>query len=139
MEALKSILELVYYISGVGLLVGVGVAIKQLKVVKDDFKTKNKRASIEKSIDFLNWFATDFIPESQKYDDRIRDNKDVLEYNDSWGNNFEFNEKFILDSRVAKSVNAKARAGAGELLNQIEYFSAALNKHASSKGWRKPR
>ncbi|WP_431808788.1 DUF4760 domain-containing protein [Lysinibacillus sphaericus] len=131
-EIFKEILLILYYIASIGLLIGVIAAYKQLKLayeqlklMKSDIETKNTRASIGKSIDYLNWFATDFIPEIDKYETRLNGKK-IITYPLIEKRTFLFNEEVQETSTVNESINNKYESGISNLINQLEFFSAAM-------------
>jgi hypothetical protein len=138
----KEVIETFYYISGIILVAGVVIGLKQITLVKEqlslvkseaelvkkDFNIRNKRASIEKGIEYLNWFATDFIPQSNDYN-RSLSGKEIKNYQ---GMNIR-KKGFVFDNEVSRgdnlvviSIDEKVNAGALNLMNQLEFFSAAL-------------
>lgn len=122
----KEILVVLYYIASIGLFTGILISIKQLKIMQSDIKTKNKRASIEKSIEYLNWFATEFIPEVDDYTLKL-EGKRINVYPDIDKRTFKFNDTLNLRSRnVKNSIKIKHDNGAIYLCNQLEFFSAAM-------------
>lgn len=122
----RDILEILYYIASIGLFVGILVAAKQLKVMKSDINSKNKRASVGKSIEYLNWYATEFIPEFDVYQEKL-EGKKINVYYKMKNRNFDFDEGFSLESpNVMNSVAQKRENGAISLNNQLEFFSAAM-------------
>jgi hypothetical protein len=130
---IKNILEIIYYISGIVLCTGVVIGIKQIKVAKDEFKllnkdyeVRNKRASIEKSIEYLNMFATEFIPDAGSLNRELK-KLNVKQYNGPKNKDFIFCDscnlgvKYVKDNLIASHKN-----GAVSILNKFEFFSAAL-------------
>jgi hypothetical protein len=119
-------LELLYFISGVGLIVTVWIGLRQLKLLKKDIDTKNKRASVEKSIEYLNWFATDFIPQSNNFQDKA--NKEQIQfYKGPYNTEFVFDENCKKDSGyITNLITFSYKNDGVNMLNQLEYFSAAL-------------
>lgn len=124
-EIFKEIVQIAYQIAGIALFFGVVVAIKQLGVMKKDMKSKNERASVEKSIEYLNWFATKFIPKNDK---AIAAQKQdvVLTFEKIENKSFVYNSDLIFDDKVRDSMFNKAESGVLDLANQLEFFSAAM-------------
>jgi hypothetical protein len=122
----KEVLEIIYYLASVGLLIGVLIALKQLKLMKKDFQTTNHRASIEKSMEYLNLFATEFIPKAGSTISSIR-NKNVQFYKGPINKEFRFDNNCSLASKYIKSnLDAAYECDAVSILNRFEYFSAAF-------------
>ena len=125
-EVFKEVLVVLYYLAGIGLFSGIVIALRQLKVMKDDIRIKNKRASVNKSIEYLNWFATEFIPESDEYYGKLIGKKINL-YDKLKQYDFNYNEEVNQKSKtVMDSIKIKKECGAGNLNNQLEFFSAAM-------------
>jgi hypothetical protein len=123
---LKETIVYLYYISGIILVTTVIIGLYQLQVLKDDIRTKNKRASVEKSIEYLSWFAKEFIPQRTSFNEKITDDGVIL-----YNNKHVFNKKFTLDesqftSEMKKEVIIRAEHDSEDLLNQLEFFSAAM-------------
>ncbi len=123
---IRPFLETLYFIASIGLVAGLFIGLRQLKLLKEDMDIRYKRAAIEKSIEYLNWFATEFIPKTNKFIDDIR-SKEIPEYEGP------YNEKFIFDencntsqSDIRKRIKILNDCGATNLINELEYFSAAL-------------
>ncbi|MCI4170053.1 hypothetical protein [Bacillus spizizenii] len=116
----KEVITMLYYIASIGLAAGIFIAIKQLNLMKEDMRTKNKRASIEKSIEYLNWFATSFIPLQMEYSSRLEGKPIKLTERN---HKKEFLASEILDPA---SLECKFDAGVSHLANQLEFFSAAM-------------
>ncbi|MFJ7646907.1 hypothetical protein ACIQ1H_05130 [Lysinibacillus sp. NPDC097279] len=129
-EIFKEILLILYYIASIGLVVGVFIGIKQLKVMKRDVETKNKRAAVDKSIEFLNWFATEFIPENSEKEKKLDKDKIIIMKNKEF-QDFNINELAFLSrfkpEKITSSVKEKYRCEIVTLTNQLEFFSAAMN------------
>ncbi|MEK3729683.1 hypothetical protein [Lysinibacillus sp. FSL W8-0953] len=125
-QILKEVLENLYYIASIGLFAGIIVAGIQLKIMKADIQAKNKRASVEKSIEYLNWFATEFIPQCEEYQSKLS-GKRVTIYPDIKNRTFSFNNEIHLKKpNVVESIKHKKSCGAVTLNNQLEFFSAAM-------------
>lgn len=131
--SIKEWFELIYFISGIILTIGVVVGIKHFKVAKDeikllkkDYETRNERASIEKSIEYLNLFATEFIPKAgqviEKIEGKVNDT-----YKGPINKDFRFDENCKLESKYIKEILiASVQNDAIDILNRFEYFSAAF-------------
>lgn len=127
MESILIVLEILYYISGVVLAVGIVFAYKQLKLMKDDIKTKNHRSAIEKSVEYMDWYANTFIPEHEKFSKQLRKEKDIKLSFDFQHENFRVSEELLLsDEKVLISIVTKVDAGFVTLANQLEFFSSVM-------------
>lgn len=123
---IKDIILYGYYIAGIVLAVGVIIAGRQLKLMKKDNADKNKRAAIQKSIDYLDWFATKFIPEQGEFLKKLR-GKNIMIYSELKEMPFVFNDEVNLDNeKVLENIILKHNAGAIHLINKLEFFSAAI-------------
>jgi hypothetical protein len=123
---IKEGIELIYYLSSIGLLIGVIVGLKQLKLMKKDFEVKNQRASIEKSIEYLNLFATEFIPIAGKVLLEI-EKKNVKFYKGPINPDFRFDHNCNPSSKYIRDLlKASIECDAITVLNRFEYFSAAF-------------
>jgi hypothetical protein len=122
----RPILELLYFLASIGLFASVFIGLRQLKLVKEDIKVRNKRASVEKSIEYLNMFATDFIP---KITDKIKEiNESKLAvYKGPFNPKFVFDHNCDLKSQVIKDYYLLCyEIDVVYILNELEFFSAAL-------------
>ncbi|WP_153732548.1 DUF4760 domain-containing protein [Sporosarcina obsidiansis] len=129
----KEWFEMIYYISGIVLVIGVFIGIKQFKIAKDeiqllkkDYETRNKRASVEKSIEYLNLFATEFIPKASEVQLNIKQNVTQI-YKGPINNDFRFDDNCNLKSKYIQDLLRKSiENDAVDVLNRFEYFSAAF-------------
>lgn len=123
---IKEAVEILYFLSGVGLLIGLYFAYQQLKLMREEYNTNNKRAAVEKSMEYLNYFATTIIPLNTTYSNglsKIAHQK----YKGPKNDDFRFDQNCSFSSEyIRKFVDASIKSGASNLLNQLEYFSAAL-------------
>lgn len=124
-ENIKSIFELLYFVAGIALLVGIYLTFKQLKLMREDMVNNYKRNAVEKSIEYLNWFATSLLPLLNKSYEAIQGKK-VIVYDNLKEYSFEFNDEVKLNKEVLESVRVKVSADFEDVSNQLEYFSAAM-------------
>ncbi|RAV18846.1 hypothetical protein [Paenibacillus contaminans] len=125
LDKYRVIFETLYFLSSIGLVTTIIIGLKQLKLVKQDIILRNKRASVEKSIEYLNWFATEFIPDYEKFEDNLlKDN--VVNYPGPY-------TEFVFTSTcnthvpsIQTNLDKSTEYGGTGLINQIEFFSAAL-------------
>jgi hypothetical protein len=131
----KEVLESLYYISGIGMLATVIIGLKQLKVLKEDNHVKNKRAAVEKSIEYMNWFAKEFIPQIETYNKKWRKIEEKLEKFDyEIKKDFQLDEAVFEDQKVKQILVADTACGGQDIINQLEYVSAAfVNRIADEK------
>lgn len=127
LNGIQIIIEMLYYISGPILAIGVIFAYKQLVLVKNDIKTKNQRSAVEKSVEYMDWYANVFIPEHEDFKKKLRNQKDVkLNYNFE-GDNFKFPEPLTVDrTSLNRCIVVKSDAGFVSLANQLEFFSYVM-------------
>lgn len=121
----RPIFETLYFIASIGLFATVIIGLYQIKLLKKDMGDRNKRAAIEKSIEYLNWFATSFIPSFEEYVDKIKKAgivNHIGPYND-----FIFTQDFNIHiPDVRNSVDKFKEYNGLSLANELEFFSAAL-------------
>lgn len=124
-EIIKSVVEFLYFLSGIGLLVGVYFGYAQLKTMRKDMEDNHKRNSVEKTIEYLNWFASTFVPLLASGYDKI-DGKEVVVFKELKSYPFDFNEEVPRSEKITKSIAVKIEAEFDHISNQLEYFSAAM-------------
>ncbi|MBP1993241.1 DUF4760 domain-containing protein [Paenibacillus eucommiae] len=123
---IRPILETLSFLASICLAATIVIGLRQLKLLKEDMFIKNKRASVEKSIEFLNWFATDFLPKHDEYVNEVK-KKEAPLYEGPRNENFVFDSNCNLSMEPIKDHLQKSIDSRGaDLLNQLEYFSAAL-------------
>lgn len=143
-KGLSFLIELIYYIASIGLFASVIIGLRQLQIVKDDNKIRNQRASIEKSLEYLEWFAKDFIPYhsdfrknlKEKISERLEDDDEEIEVKMSIIEQYKIihavkdidqNDNFDVSLPSLEMINRiYAKAQSGNVLNQLEYFAAAM-------------
>lgn len=125
-DLFKEILDIIYKLSGVGIIIGLYLAYSQLKQMKTDYETSNKRSSIEKSMEYLNLFATTIIPASSEYINQIN-RSGLQKYKGPKNKDFRFDEQCNADSKYIRDIiDASIRHDGIHILNQLEYFSASM-------------
>jgi hypothetical protein len=125
-NVIKEGIEIFYYLSSIGLLIGIIVGLKQLRLMKKDFEIKNQRASIEKSIEYLNLFATEFIPKVGDVTYDIRKRTEQL-YKGPINPDFRFDDNCNENASYIKELlKISMDCDAVTVLNRFEYFSAAF-------------
>lgn len=125
-DLIKEIILYSYYIAGVILAIGIIIAGRQLKLMKKDIQDRNKRATVQKALDQLDWFATQFIPENTEYLQKLKGKK-ILVYNSLEKMPFIFDDKVSLTNpSVVKSIEEKGSCGIINLMNRLESFSATF-------------
>ncbi|WP_145408484.1 DUF4760 domain-containing protein [Paenibacillus xylanexedens] len=143
-EGLSFVIEKIYYIASIGLFASVIIGLRQLQIVKEDNKIRNQRASIEKSLEYLEWFAKDFIPYHSEFrqtlktkiTERLDDENEEIEVKKSIIEQYriihgvkdiEQNDNFDVSLPSLELINRIfVRAQSGNVLNQLEYFAAAM-------------
>jgi hypothetical protein len=132
-DGIKNIVEFSYFIAGIIVCGGILISLKQFKIAKEeiklltkDFEVRNQRASIEKSIEYLNLFATDFIPNVTEFSIALRA-KNIKYYKGKINKEFSFDENCSLEVKYVKDNLIECHKNGGiNILNKFEYFSAAL-------------
>ncbi|MGE6579005.1 hypothetical protein ACQKFM_29290 [Paenibacillus xylanexedens] len=122
----KEYVEFAYYISGILLLIGVVIAIEQLKMVKKDMRDTNYRAAVEKSVEYLTYYAQKFIPAYTKYKEKLKEEMpERIDTKHLFDGNFNI-ELSSLDKEIVVELIIKQEAGLGQLFNEMEFFSIAI-------------
>lgn len=136
----KNILEGLYYVAGIFLVYGIIIGMKQLKLVKDQvemlkdearrakesFQLSNQRSSVEKSIEYLDFYKSSIMPSTHSFRSKINQE---LPKRTSTSHLFDGN--FILTSAdlnkdiVAESIVAQ-RSGVIDVFNHFEHFAVAM-------------
>lgn len=65
--SVKPYLEVLYFLSGILLLAGIGLTYRQLLLIKRDIRTRNERAAAEKSIEACDRYFSSYVPLSAAY------------------------------------------------------------------------
>lgn len=148
MENIRLILELLYYLSGIILGGGVIFAILQIKqgilqldllkqqlvigveelnLLKKDNEDRYKRAAVEKSIEYLKLYAERIIPASDLYNRKLKEEiPDPTDTSHLFDGKFNLNFE-TLDQLIKIEIIVKQKSGAIQLLNELEFFCAAIN------------
>lgn len=129
----KDIANFQYLISGSLLVLGLYLTLRQVELIKDDMKIRNNRASVEKSIDYLNIFANEIIPKINAYDAYLEsksDKKDIIVSNWNPSESNYHLDIFSLpkEERTVILLELKKRSEGDLLLilNNLEFFSAGI-------------
>lgn len=125
-DSIKEVIETAYYISGIILVMGVVLGLKQLKILKKDLEDRNKRAAVEKSLEYLNLFATTILGAISEFNGKLK--KELPKQKDS---EHLFDGKFNIDiEKLNKELIVETlvvqKLGATTILNQLEFFSVAM-------------
>lgn len=135
------ILEGLYYISGLLIAAGLVFAYKQMKaantnieltakqidLLKKDMRDRNKRASVEKGLEYLQMFAVDIIPSISEYERRV--DKALKGERRSRVSNKKCHFDIVieeLEEHEIREVITKQDAGLIHILNRLEMFSAGV-------------
>ncbi|MEK4697923.1 hypothetical protein MKX31_28745 [Bacillus sp. FSL M8-0063] len=121
---IKPILEALYYLAGIGLLTTVIIALKQLQVVKQDMDIRNKRAAVEKSIEYLKWFSSEYIPKVNKVLGKITIAATIDKLNPM--NDLFFPDDSHKTPEVQTLISEAKKHGGLDILNDLEFFSTAV-------------
>lgn len=61
-ELVRPYLEILYFLAGIALVFVVGYSLQQLRLVKEDIRTRTVRAEREKAIEAAGWYMREFVP-----------------------------------------------------------------------------
>lgn len=135
-ETIRFGFELVYFITGIFLLIGLYIGYQQLKITVDEYKTRNKRIAIEKSLDFLDMFAKSLLPKINEY--RASYNKEERSPEDDYflkkatkliDDDFNIDLRLMdpeMGSVIFKLLIEKQNLGLVDIFNEIESLSAII-------------
>jgi len=102
---------------------------KELEFIKEDMRTRNERAAVEKSIDYLNMFANEILPKMEKYMITIGDEKLKINNWDPSATDYKI-DLFSLPKQeqliIFQKIDIRYQNGLLGLLNNIEFFSAGV-------------
>jgi len=125
-----AMLETAYQISGILMTLTLIIGLVQVYYLKRDLRITNERAAAEKSVEFLNWFASYLMPKFQSYKSRIAeleaDNAELgalLRKKRAIPEGF---EKDSFDDEDMLVAFIQGEAGGEDLINQLEFFAAAM-------------
>lgn len=132
---IKNIIELLYYIAGIGLFGTLIVAVVQLKVLKKDLHDRNKRAAVEKSLELLNFFASELVPLINKYINRVNTEiKNPKNVKHLMNDEFSLNIEEIADKEILSEAIIRGTFGNMDILNHLEFFSVAMLNGVADEG-----
>lgn len=148
LDITQMVLENLYYISGIGMLATVIIGLTQLKLLKGqlillkkDIELKNERETIQKSLEYLNWFSEfilrygtyrkGFLKIKEKFIEEIVPKEDrefvKKEFEQHENIKLESSETFTSSSsRYSSVLFCMHQAKSEHILNQLEYFAAAM-------------
>lgn len=123
----KDVLETLYFIAGIFMILTVVIAIRQLKMIQKDMNIREDRATAEKSLEVLNDFAKNVIPDINDYQARLSAEEANFTTNDKYLNR-EFNVNFNkFDKEALAEVDVRIELGVGKILNYLEAMSVSIN------------
>ncbi|WP_129692307.1 DUF4760 domain-containing protein [Gottfriedia acidiceleris] len=123
---LKEIIQVLYNLSGIALVATVIIGIKQLKLLKTDLQVRNKRAAVEKSLEYLSFFSDDFLPYCAQYQNDLKEElPNPKSYNHLFDGNFYIEDRHIDKEMIAELI-VKESKGIMNLINKLEFFSTAM-------------
>lgn len=136
-EGVRAFFEMLYFIAGIVMIITLFLGLKQLKVLKEDIEIRNKRAAVEKSLEYMDDFSKSIIPKMnvilRAYD------MDDVPHKGIRINNLFFLEDSQHTNEVKQFIEEVLELGALDILNRLELFSAAIiNGLADEKTLFKP-
>ncbi|OAB26387.1 hypothetical protein PMSD_25895 [Paenibacillus macquariensis subsp. defensor] len=111
------------------MIIGAFVGVGQLKLLKRDLNIRNRRLAVETSLQYLNIYATEIIPEYEKFMAEFK-NEVPEPFNaiDLYDGNFNLSPNDLPKELLAETI-IKKRLGLLGVLNRYEFFSTGiLNK-----------
>ena len=125
-ESNHTLLEGLYFISGILLVIGIVIATIQVGLSKRDARERSKRAAVEKSLEYLTFYANSFIPRTDEYKMKLKS-----EISNPVNDDYLFNGKFLIDpGKLEREILAETivrqRLRVHDFLNQMEYFGVAV-------------
>lgn len=125
LESIRPFLETLYFLASIALVSTIVIGIQQVVLLKKDLQTTNKRAAVEKSIEYLNWFANTYIPRSESFTTAYGQKSNT--YKGPINRNFFFDENCKPNSKyIQEHIKLCLDNDGVHLLNQLEFLSAAL-------------
>jgi uncharacterized integral membrane protein len=126
----NSLLELLYFVSGILLLVGLFIGYNQLKTANEDIKIRNERLGVEKSLDYLSFFAHTLVPKMSEYVSSAPKGES-LQFGtwDPKETDYKLEIKNLEDSvqlEAYVSLLSKQERGVNDIFNHLEFFSAGV-------------
>lgn len=114
-------LEVLYFIVGILLIGGLGLAYRQLRLIKEDIGTRNRRAAAEKAIQACETYFNSYVPLSGiLFRERLKSN--MTTYSGPFG---DFSKKSLPTQRV-KDCLLKLSFQALPAMNQLEAIAACF-------------
>lgn len=125
----KDITGVLYSISGIALLIGLYVGIRQLSLLKRDLDIRNRRLAVETSLQYLNIYATEIIPECDKFTKAFKaEVPHPLDSDFLFDGSFKVTKEQLTKELVAETI-IKQKLGLHNLFNRLEFLSTGiLNK-----------
>jgi hypothetical protein len=125
-EVIRPFLEALYFIASIFMATTVIIGIRQIQILKSDIEIRNKRAAVEKSLEYLNFYSSQLLPARAKYREELH--KRVTKLADT---SHLLNKEFKLSvddlsKEIISECLLKDELGASHILNQLEFFSAAM-------------
>lgn len=116
----RPVIELIYFITSSLLIVGLGLAYRQLILIKSDMYIKNKRASAEKAIEAGERYFCEYIPlTTQVYTDRLAEK--IVGYSGDIG---DFTTSSVPTEQLEKSEKRYSLDSWLPALNRLEAIAA---------------
>ncbi|WP_369349752.1 hypothetical protein [Stenotrophomonas sp. JAG2] len=114
-------LEAVYFLASIGLLIGVVLSLRQLRLMKTDIDSRNIREARAAALHALDAYAAKFVPLSGSYFDEWKSIEGLTPYVGPIGN---FSKESIPQDHRKNSVARFALTKWLVALNQLESMSA---------------
>jgi hypothetical protein len=121
-QTVRPYAELLYFLSGVGLLIVAFYGLKQLHLLKEDIRTRNTRAAREKALEAAMLYAHDFVPNFNEYYLKLTE-ANLASYQGSIGDFSQ--DSLTLAEKVQMVARAKLLPGPGlAALNTLDLIAS---------------
>jgi hypothetical protein len=118
----RPLAEFAYFLSGILLLAGVGLAYSQLRAVKKDSALRITRVASEKAIEAADLYYSKYLPLANTFY-LLRNQKNLGTYGGPIGN---FSKESISTNELPAALARFGEMTWGDHLNQLELLSASL-------------
>lgn len=126
LQKYRSIFESMYFIASIGLFTSVLIGLRQLRLFKKDMDDRNRRASVEKSLEYLAIYASEIIPMHDEYELNLKKELPTLQPNTHlFDGRFNINVDNLSKEMKVEYV-VKARLNLHTILNKLEFLSVGI-------------
>ncbi|RED54782.1 hypothetical protein [Cohnella lupini] len=121
-------LEALYFVASIGLAASLFIGMQQIKLVKKDMIDRSRRSAAEKSLEYLDRYATRILPAMQEYNKKFKaEVPNPIDTSAYYNDDFNYPLDLLEKSLIAEFI-VKQNCGISQLLNELESFSVAINE-----------